>query len=338
MNDENSMLNKNKYMWIGIVLSCLLIVYSIVVYIRTPKLYSKTFLMAGTFITVSSTQKEAIAISRAALSKYEAILNIYDEKSELSRINAEAFEKDFSLSSDMLEFLLLAKSAYTQTGGVFDISIGNLIKLWKSRINDNEMQFPTAEEIALAKKNGGFSNVLINDKDAIVKFTLNGLKLDPGGIAKGFLVDKAVEELRSKGINSAIINAGGDIYCLGDKFGKPWKVGLNDPLLGGVLDAYPIVDQAVATSGDYEQFFTHEDKRYSHIIDPLSGYPVANNIVSVTVIAHNLSSADVFATTFMVLGPEKTQEFLLRTNSNMKVFMIELIDGKKKMHIMGDIN
>lgn len=321
-----------------VMFSVAMLSYSIITYRNMPKIYSKTFLMAGTFITVISPNKDAISVARKSLKANENMLNSYDSESELSKVNALAYQEEVKVSDDLYEFLRLSADAYRISTRVFDISIGPLVKLWKNKIKDPSLELPRPEQVEEGLAKIGYSNVVLNNDNKTVRFKKKDTILDPGGIAKGFMVDKAISAMRDNGIESALINAGGDIYCLGTKFGRPWTVGVNNPDLAGIIETYPMENQAIATSGNYEQFFEHEGKRYSHIIDPRTGWPVDNQVVSVSVIAHNLTSADIFATTFFILGPTETRKFLARNNSNMKVFMIEIIDGEKKLHLLGDVN
>lgn len=331
-------MSKKIHIVLMLLFSFAMFAYSISVYRKMPKMHSKTFMMMGTFITVSSPSKEAIALSKDVFVTYEKVLNIFDPDSELSVVNKKAYEEELALSDELYEFVRLSADAYRVSEANFDTGAGKLIKLWKERVANENLALPNQQEIDEARESSSFKYVKFNRDDRTIRFTKQGVSLDPGGIAKGFVVDKAISALRENGIESALINAGGDIYCLGTKFGQPWRVGVNNPEVSGIIETYPLQDQAIATSGDYEQFFERDGKKYSHIVNPKTGKAVDNNMQSVTVIAHNLTSADVFATTFFILGPEKTGEFLYKNRSNMKVFMIELVDGKKKIHILGDLN
>ena len=147
------------------------------------------------------------------------------------------------------------------------------------------------------------------------------------------MVDKASLKIKEAGIDSALVNAGGEVYCLGDNDGFPWSVGVKDPEeLSGVLETQGLIDEAIATSGDYEQFFEFEGKRYSHIIDPVTGFPVQNNIISVSVISKNCITADGIATSFFVMGVDKIKEFLTNNPSTMRIFVLVLKNGKKNIH------
>jgi thiamine biosynthesis lipoprotein len=143
-------------------------------------------------------------------------------------------------------------------------------------------------------------------------------------------VDCAIKELKEKGIDAAIVNAGGDIYCLGKKFNKPWKVGIQNPRdKNKLLADLELKDSAVTTSGDYQQFMESEGKRYSHIINPKTGYPVDNGVISVTVLAKDTLTADIVATSIFLLGKEKGIETFENYKGVEKIIVIEQGDIAK---------
>jgi thiamine biosynthesis lipoprotein len=161
----------------------------------------------------------------------------------------------------------------------------------------------------------------------VVKFRILGMKIDLGAIAKGYTVDCAVRKLRESGIKNCLVNAGGQIYCLGDKFGRPWRIAIRNPRKSGLWDYLELRNKAVSTSGDYEQYFTKGNKRYSHILNPKTGYPVDSGIISATVIADDGLTADALSTSIFVLGKEKGRE-LAQNFTDAKVEIIEEKDVK----------
>ncbi|MDP2905407.1 MAG: FAD:protein FMN transferase, partial [Candidatus Omnitrophota bacterium] len=151
---------------------------------------------------------------------------------------------------------------------------------------------------------------VLNESDSTVEFSTPGLKIDLGGVAKGYAVDRAIEKIKQAGIDNCLINAGGEVYCLGNNRGRPWKVAIKNPRGSGVKGFLELKDQAVATSGDYEQFFIAQNKRYAHILDPRTGYPAQKAVEAVTVTADSGLTADVLATAICVLGAEKARELI----------------------------
>jgi thiamine biosynthesis lipoprotein len=178
---------------------------------------------------------------------------------------------------------------------------------------DKNYQVPDDKDIKGALALVGFDKISFDNSKNVVKFNVSGMKIDLGGIAKGYAVDKAVNKLIAEGIRSCLINAGGQVFCLGDKFGKPWRVMIKNPR-SQTRSNYllEVRNMAVATSGDYEQFFLKDNKRYCHIINPKTGYPVQNAIVSVTVVARDGVTCDALSTSIFVLGKEKGEELAKR--------------------------
>jgi len=264
-------------------------------------LYSDKQFLLGTVVEVISPYQEAANIAFKEIKRVENIFSIFIEDSALSHLNKTGF-----LNNNFEVAFLIEKSKkfYKLTGKKFDITVGPLVRIWKEAIGDNNV--PDEAEIRRALKLVGFDKIHIDKKRGNIKFRDRGMGVDLGGIAKGYAVDCAVKELKRKGIDSAIINAGGDIYCLGSKFDRPWQLGLQHPRKKNKLfETLKLRDLAVVTSGDYQQYLESETKRYSHIIDPKTGYPVEGDVISVTVVAKDTLTADAVATCVFLLGKEK---------------------------------
>ncbi|MBN1913632.1 MAG: FAD:protein FMN transferase, partial [Candidatus Omnitrophica bacterium] len=189
-----------------------------------------------------------------------------------------------------------------------------------------EYNSPSEEEIRRAQAGVGSDKIIFHNKDNVVELSSSGVKLDLGAIAKGYAVDCAVKRLREKGIKSCLINAGGDIYCLGTKFNQPWKIAIQDPRAAGFSGSLEIQDKAVATSGDYRQYFIKDKKRLCHILDPRTAYPADSGIASVTVIAFDCLTADALATAIFVLGKDRGEE-LAKEFPGVEVRVIEKNSG-----------
>ena len=301
------------------------------------RLYKKTFIISGTFVEVTSPYKNASGIASSTMKKLEKIFSLYDKESQLSKVNKSAGLAPVKVSEEFIELLKLSKQLYEITDGAFDPSIGKVILYWKEKMKNVQLNdFPDVKEIKKILELKGFDFVLINEEDSTVFINKKGIVLDLGGVAKGYMVDKAIMELKRNSIYSALINAGGDIFCLGKNGKRPWHIGVRNPkVITGILDTLAIVDEAVATSGDYEQFFKYNGKTYSHIINPKTGFPVENQTRSVTVIAHNATTADGLSTAFFIMGEKQTQEFLFRNRSNLKVLFADEVEGKLSLHWLG---
>jgi thiamine biosynthesis lipoprotein len=260
-------------------------------------------IMMGTFVEVTSPDKNAAGIVFSEIKRIEDLLSKYNPDSEIAKLNRIG---KLDASSDTLYIINKSKEFWLASEGVFDITIGPLMDLWG--FTNKEYYVPKQEEITNALALVGMNKIVVNDLNNVVEFMLPNMRIDLGGIAKGYALDCAAKKLKERGINSCLINAGGQVYCLGDKFGSPWKVAVKNPRGSKSLDYFELQDCSVATSGDYEQYFIKENKRYSHIINPKTGYPADSGIVSVTVIAPSGLTADALSTSIFVLGKEKGME------------------------------
>lgn len=299
----------------------------------TKSVYKDKFVISGTYLEVISPYKEAAETVYKEFKRLDKIFNLYDPDSEINKLNS-TYNKPFKCSKELMEVILLAKEVYNLTDGAFDISFGTPYEFWKNLIKKGKInRFPSQEEIGRIKELGGMQYLEIDKEKGTITIKKEGLKIDLGAIAKGYMVDKAVLKLKEKRINSALINAGGDIYCLGKNKDKFWKVGIRDPKRRGIIEAQTLFDEAIATSGNYEQFFEFKGKRYSHLIDPRTGFAVDNNVLSVSVITKNCTSADALSTAFFVLGLEGIKKILSQHPSTMRIFVITEEKDRENIYI-----
>jgi len=261
--------------------------------------------------------KNYINAAHTAIDHIGTSMSLYDDRSELSRLNRmDAGEK--MQVSDELYYVIERAIHYAEiSNGAFDPSFTPLKDLWREAQSQNKQPEETAVEITLEKV--GYENIELLDDNHIV-FRTADMKLDLGGIAKGYAVDMAVAALREKGCKNALVDIGGDIAVLGSrKDGTPWRIGVQNPFGEGHKETIlHIQDTAVATSGDYARYYTIDGERFSHIIDPRTGIPV-RNVPSVTLIAEAALEADALATAVNVLGAEGG---------------IELVDSLEKVECM----
>lgn len=226
------------------------------------------------------------------------------EDSPLSRANrALAAGAGAALTPDLLRLVTDARTWSRASNGLFDPAIGRLVALWGFQRGERPDGPPPPPQ-AIAE--------LVNAHPSMDDLTLDGdqlrsrnpqVWLDFGGIAKGYAVDRAIERLRARGVQNAIVNAGGNLRAIGSKDGQPWRIGVRDPRGPGVLASLTISgDESVSTSGDYERHFEWQGVRYHHVLDPRSGYP-AIGAVAVTVVAESAEKADVASTALMIAGP-----------------------------------
>jgi len=279
-------------------------------------------LVMGTFAHLKSiardpqTAKECVEAAFAELKKVDDLMSDYKSDSEISRVNRDAFER--AVKVDESTFQVLQKSADFSrlSGGAFDITIAPLAQLWHTAAESNSV--PTDVELEQARSKVGYEKLILDPNELIVRFNVDGMKLDLGGIAKGYAIDKAIEAMRAGGAIGGMVDVGGDIRCFGlpPKGKKTWRIGLQNPAetdsgeqtLAGTADQVLMVlkfnNAAVATSGGYRRFVLIEGKRYSHIINRTTGTS-AEALSSVTIISQNALDADALATSVSVMGPEK---------------------------------
>ncbi len=309
---------------ISLVNVSVLLVLSLGVIACSKPLHKNKFVAAGTYLEVTSIDPRAAEIVYQEFKRLSSIFNAYDDSSEISRLN-RSYNSPVKVSRDLFEILELSREITDLTQNSFDLSCGILYKFWKRLIDKQSIiALPSKELIEKVREFGGIDTIKLDSDNKTVTITKKGVVLDLGAIAKGFMVDKAVARLKKQGIEDALINAGGDMYCLGTNRGKPWKVGIKDPKkLGFFIETKELSNQAIATSGSYEQFFRLEGEEYSHLIDPRSGYPITNNIRSVSVIADRAAVADALATAFFVMGRDRIKKFLAKSSLGVKILVVE---------------
>lgn len=269
----------------------------------------------GRIVVIASDNRVANRCVEAGFEQLDVIENsmsAHAADSELSRVNRDAFARPVEVSDSFLEVLRMSLEFSRKTGGAFDITVGPLIELYKTA--EAKGVKPGTEEIELAKSRTGFEKLKLDEQNKTVRFEVEGMRLDLGGIAKGYAIEKAVEVMRSFGAAGGIVDVGGDIRCFGQT--KAWKIGLQAPddadnnLIGGNLTlVLELSDSAVATSGDYRRFVLIEGKKYSHIIDRTTA-EACEGLSSVTIIAPNAAAADALATAVSVMGADKGAEFI----------------------------
>lgn len=266
--------------------------------------------LMGTVVEISVVSHDprlASAALQAAfdeMARLEAMMSAFRDDSELSQLNREGSSRPVRVSPELFQVIQMSMALSRTTGGAFDITVGPLMKLWRSYARDKRLPSAVAMQEVLPRV--GYGHVILSPEERTVSFAVSGMALDLGGIAKGYAIDRAVAVLKERGIPAALVNAGGDVFAYGRKPGnQPWLVGLRHPRNPQeLLAAFPLTDKAVVTSGDYERYFLVDGKRYSHIVDPRSGVS-ARKTASVTVVASSAAYADALATGILVLGAEE---------------------------------
>ena len=266
-----------------------------------------------------------------------AIFSDYSPESELNKLSATAGKDSFVQVSDLLyDILILSRTAWQKSDHSFDITVGPLTHLW--RIARKSKKFPGAGEVQEAKLKVGFDKLVIDTVNHRVKLIQKYMLLDLGGIAKGYTAQKILDFLLSQEIRQALVDAGGDMVMTDGPPGSGgWHVGINTPgthdeLLSGYL---LVSNKAVATSGDLYQYMEHGGQRYSHIIDPKTGYGVTFQR-NVTVIADDGSTADWLASACSILSMSKAKKLVNQYNAAL--LNTTRGKGKIKMYKAGNVD
>lgn len=275
-----------------------------------------------------SVAKQAATAAYARIKQLDRIMSDYDPDSELRQLCAQAGSgREVPVSPDLQLVLAHSMMLSQRTNGAFDITVGPLVKLWRRA--RRKKQLPTQQALTAARSITGFALVHLEPVSSTVKLDRPGMQLDLGGIAKGYAADEALSVLKKHGISRALIDAGGDIVVGDPPPGKAgWRIGIA-PLTK--KDAPPsrivtLKNSGIATSGDAWRFIEFDGVRYSHIIDPATGYGLTQRS-SVTVIAPNGITSDSLASAVSVLGPAKGIE-LIETTCHAETLIVTLKDNQ----------
>ncbi len=267
-------------------------------------------------------------------------MSTYLQDSEISRFNAirDTREK-LAVSDDFLQVMLAARDIYGKTGGAWDGTIKPLLNLWGFGNTRQTRQTPDEAEIKKQMHWIGFQHINIFPEGYLQKKKIT-LTLDLASIAKGYAVDQVSDLLQTSGMENFLVEIGGEVFAAGfRKDGQPWRVGINQPStsasIAEVYQVVPLHNRAMATSGDYRNYFEDNGKRFSHIIDPRTGYPVDNGVVSVSIVADSCMFADGLATAIMVMGLEHGMS-LINSLKDVEGFIIVRKTDETYAHYQSD--
>lgn len=301
--------------------------------------YKKKLAMLGSPFEITVVAKDSIEgnqFAEMAVNEVKRIENLISDwipTTQISQVNQNAGVKTIKVADEVYELVERAIKVSKLTNGAFDISYASMDKIWKF---DGSMKaMPTEEAIKKSVAKVGYKNIVLDENEKTIFLKNEGMKLGLGGIGQGYIADKIKALLQSKGCTSGIVNVSGDINTWGKQLdGKPWTVGIVNPMnKNKVFATFPLEDSAVETSGSYEKFVTFNNTRYSHIIDPRTGYP-ATGIVSVSVFAKQTEIADALATGIFVLGVEVGLDLV----NQLKGIECIIVDDKGKIHSSKGIN
>ena len=232
-------------------------------------------------------------------------MSTYRPDSELSRFNSSASTEWFDVSSNTLRVLDAAQRTSELSGGAFDITVGPLVNLWGFGPIDASELPPPQTAIDKARAHVGYEQLSLRASPPGVRKQRPDIYVDLSAIAKGFAIDEVATRLREKGATSFLVEIGGELKAGGHKNETPWRVAIERPVAGerSAQQVMRLEDAAIATSGDYRNFFESDEQRFSHTIDPRTGRPIAHALVSVSVVAEDAMHADAMATALLVMGP-----------------------------------
>lgn len=331
---------KNYYKYLK---SSLLLIFSLFIMIGCTKKttiepISKSELLMGTVVTVTIYDNSDETILDKVFTKVrdlEATLSINEEGTLVDKINensgispVKVDEETFALIKRGLEFSYISE-------GLFDITVGPLVKLWS--IGLPEQKLPTQKEIDSVLPLINKDKLILDEENLTVFLEDKNMKIDLGGIAKGFTADVISEILSENNVNSAIIDLGGNIFAKGIKVNSSkWKIGIQNPNSdrGSIIGSISVENKSVVTSGTYERYFEQDGVKYHHILNPQTGYPYENNISGITIVSDKSMDGDALSTSVFAMGVEKGLEFVNNFEGIDAIFVtndnkIYLSDGLK---------
>ena len=263
------------------------------------------------------------------LDAIEALMSTYIDDSDVSRFTASSDTGWIPVAAATCEVVSLALTVSEQTGGAFDITVGPLVDLWGFGPDGAISEPPPASALAAARGRTGYTGIAADCDRPAVRKDRAELAIDLSAVAKGYAADEVAEGLEAEGIANYLVEVGGEMRLAGTKpGGEPWRVGIEAPVRErlDVFDALAVNDIAVATSGDYRNYFEKDGRYYSHTLDPRTGAPVTHNTGGVTVLAESAGYADALATALLVLGAEHGLELAERENI-AALFLTRSADG-----------
>jgi thiamine biosynthesis lipoprotein len=308
-------------------------------YIFAQQVYKGKKSLLGSPFEITVVAKDSIeanqyiAMAFAEVKRIEYLISDWIPTTQISKVNQQAGIAPVKVDLEVFDLVERAIKISKLTDGAFDISYASMDKIWK--FDGSMKSMPTAEAIKKSVEKVGYKHIILNANDTTIFLEKEGMKLGLGGIGQGYIADKIKVLLQEKGCTSGLVNVSGDINTWGKQpNGANWSVGIINPMnKNKVFATFPLHDSAVETSGSYEKYVTFNGKRYSHIIDPRTGYP-ATEIVSVSVFAKQTELADALATGIFVLGVEVGLDLV----NQLKGIGCIIVDEKGAIHASKNID
>ena len=298
----------------------------------TAKWYQHTFNTMGTrahleFWLAPANDADAdklMAAISSEMNRLDHAMSPYKTTSELSLVNRDAGMSNVVVSQELFSLLATSNDISAMSGGAFDITYASIGYQYDYR----EKIRPKQASIDAALPAINYQGIALDENQSTVKFANSAIKIDLGGIAKGYAIKRCISILKTAGIKHALMSAGGDTALLGDRHGRPWLVGIKHPRAEKKNAVHiPLSDEAISTSGDYERYFIENGKRYHHIINPKTG-DSARKVVSVSVIGKDATYVDALSTTLFVKGLREGMALINR----LPEYEAIIIDNQQKLH------
>ena len=299
--------------------------------VSAQAVFQRSFIKMGSafdLTLVAANQLEANQLFEQAIAeidRIERLISSWDQASETSQVNQMAGKEAVKVTKELYDLVFRAKAIAQLTDGAFDPTYASVDKIWT--FNGHDIEQPKPEIISASVDKIGFDKIVFDPIESSLYLPLQGMKIGFGAIGKGYAADRVKSLLQKQGVTAGIVNASGDMSAWGvQPNGKPWQVGLVNPKSKDKVFAwFPIKNQAVVTSGDYEKFILINGKRYGHIINPKTGFP-SQGVISCTVFAPKAELADALSTALFVMGVETGIDFI---NQLDKVEAIMIDDAGK---------
>lgn len=301
--------------------------------------YKRSLSMLGSPFEVTVVASDSISginaldMAVGEVRRIENLISDWKPETEISAVNKNAGKQPVKVSREVFELVARSIKVSELTDGAFDVSYASMDRIWK--FDGSMTAMPTPEAILKSVEKVGYKKIILDEKNLTIFLREESMKIGLGGIGQGYIADKIKELMIRNGILSGIVNVSGDVSAWGKMpDGKPWTVGIVNPMnKNKIFATFPLVDSSVETSGSYEKFVVFDGKRYSHIIDPRTGYP-ASGIVSVSVFSKQTEIADALATSIFVMGKDVGLDLI----NQLKGIECIIIDDQGKIYTSEGIN
>ena len=265
-----------------------------------------------------------------------SVLSTYISSSEISMFNKNISTDEIKVSDILFDNVEAAYKIYNQSQGLYDVTVYPLVELWGFGKNRSIASVPSDKAIYKTKEQVGMDKIILNKKNRSIQKLNPLVGIDLSSIAKGYAVDYVSNFLIFEGYDNHMVEIGGEVRCMGLNNGNKWSVAIVDPTSTAFIDTLFITNQSVATSGNYNNFYTINGNVYTHIISPITGYPIKKSPVSVTVISKNCAIADGYATALMVTGLKGIDMINMNKHTDCMIIMDK--EGSNEYHYSKSFN